>query len=88
MRDGKVHSERAIRGKGLNQRPDTTNLTKETMSLHREQLERETKFARIAKKARENPEEVFTSLAHYLSVEFLINSYRKLRKSAAPGMDG
>jgi len=88
MRDGEVHSDRAIRGNGLNQRPDSTNLTKETMTLHKEHLERETKFARIAKKARGNPDEVFTSLAHYLSVEFLINSYRKLRKSAAPGMDG
>lgn len=58
------------------------------MTLHREQLERETKFAMIAKKAQANPEEKFTSLAHYLTPEFLINSYRRLRKTAAPGIDG
>ena len=58
------------------------------MSIHREKIERETKFARIAKRARENPKEVFTSLSHYLSEEFLISSYRKLRKTAATGIDG
>ena len=58
------------------------------MTLHREQLERETKFAMIAKKARENPGEIFTSLSHYLSEEFLISSFRKLRKSSASGIDG
>jgi group II intron reverse transcriptase/maturase len=58
------------------------------MTLHREQLERETKFARIAKKAQANPEETFTSLSHYLSEEFLISSFRKLRKSAVSGIDG
>ena len=58
------------------------------MSLHREQLTRETKFAMIAKKARENPGEIFTSLAHYMNEEFLISSFRKLRKTAASGIDG
>ena len=83
-----MHSERAVVGKGFNKRPDITNFAKETMTLHGEQLERETKFARIAKKARENPDEKFTSLAHYLTPEFLINSYRRLRKTAASGIDG
>jgi retron-type reverse transcriptase len=58
------------------------------MTLHREQIELETKFARIAKKAQANPNEVFTSLSHHLSEEFLLSSYRKLRKSAASGLDG
>ena len=83
-----MHSERAIVGKGFNKRPDITNFAKETMTLHREQLERETKFARIAKKAQANPNEIFTSLSHHLSEEFLISSFRKLRKSAASGIDG
>jgi len=56
------------------------------MTLHREQLERETKFARIAKKAQSNPDEIFTSLSHHLTEEFLISSFRKLRKSAASGI--
>ena len=42
----------------------------------------------IAKKARMNPEERFTSLSHYLTREFLIKSYRRLRKTAASGIDG
>jgi len=58
------------------------------MTLHREQIERETQFARIAKKAQLNPNEIFTSLSHYLSEEFLISSFRKLRKSAVSGIDG
>jgi len=56
--------------------------------LHREQQQRQTQFARIAKKAQDNPTEQFTSLAHYLTEEFLIHSFRKLRKSAASGIDG
>ena len=58
------------------------------MTVLREQSERETKFAMIAKKARENPGEIFTSLAHYMKEEFLISSIGKLRKSAASGIDG
>jgi len=57
------------------------------MSLHREGVTRETKFRWIAQKARENPGEVFTSLAHYLTEEYLQTSFRKLRKGAATGLD-
>ena len=57
------------------------------MSLHRERTTRETKFGWIAQKARENPGEVFTSLAHYLTEEYLQTSFRKLRKGAATGLD-
>jgi len=57
------------------------------MTLLRERTTRETQFARIAQKARENPDEVFTSLAHYLTEEYLIASFRKLRKGAASGID-
>ena len=58
------------------------------MDLHGEITNRNTKFSRIKRKARENSDEVFTSLAHYLSEEYLIHSFRKLSKSAASGVDG
>ncbi len=58
------------------------------MSLHRERKTRETKFGWIAGKAREEPEETFTSLAHYLTEEYLLVSFKKLRKTAAKGLDG
>lgn len=58
------------------------------MSLHRERTTRETKFSWIAEKAREKPEETFTSLAHYLTEEYLLESFKKLRKTAAKGLDG
>jgi group II intron reverse transcriptase/maturase len=45
------------------------------------------KFHCIARKARENPDEQFTSLAHHLTEDYLLNSFRKLRKSAASGID-
>lgn len=48
---------------------------------------RQTKFNCIAQKAKENPDEVFTSLAHHLTEEYLITSFSKLRKSAASGID-
>lgn len=57
------------------------------MSVHREMTERLAKFRIIAKKAKENPEMKFTSLAHYLSEEYLRDSYRNLNKSAASGVD-
>ena len=58
------------------------------MDLHREIANRQTKFSCIKRKAQENPAEVFTSLAHHLTEEFLMTSFRKLRKSAAVGIDG
>lgn len=57
------------------------------MSVHREMTERLAKFRMIARKAKENPEMKFTSLAHYLSEEYLRDSYRNLNKSAASGVD-
>ena len=61
---------------------------KETMDLPREIENRKTKFSCIKRKARENPEEEFTSLAHYLTEEYLTASFRELKKSAASGIDG
>ncbi|TAJ03110.1 hypothetical protein DMA11_24265 [Marinilabiliaceae bacterium JC017] len=57
------------------------------MDLLREIKQRQTQFSCIAQKAKENPEEVFTSLAHHLTEEYLIASFSKLRKSAASGID-
>jgi RNA-directed DNA polymerase len=57
------------------------------MTLLRERATRETQFARIAQKAQENPDEVFTSLAHYLTEEYLMSSFKKLNKSATSGID-
>jgi len=57
------------------------------MDLLREIKNRETKFSCIKQKAQENPNEVFTSLAHHLTQEYLLNSFSKLRKSAASGID-
>lgn len=57
------------------------------MDLLREAETRRTKFRSIARKAKENQEEVFTSLAHYLTEEYLLTSFRKLRRSAATGID-
>ena len=82
-----MHLERAIVGKGFNKRPNITNFVKETMSLLRERITRETQFAKIASKAQLNANESFTSLSHYLTEEYLISSFRKLRKSAALGID-
>jgi RNA-directed DNA polymerase len=48
---------------------------------------RRTKFRGIARKARENQGEVFTSLAHHLTEEYLLTSFGKLRRSAATGVD-
>jgi len=43
---------------------------------------------RIAQVARERPQEVFTSLNHYLDVEWLKAAYERVRPDSAPGVDG
>jgi RNA-directed DNA polymerase len=58
------------------------------MDLLREIANRQTKFSCIERRAQENPAEVFTSLAHHLTEEYLVSSFRKIRKGAASGLDG
>jgi RNA-directed DNA polymerase len=43
---------------------------------------------RIAELAKQRPEMSFTSLNHYLDVDWLREAYRRLRKDSAPGHDG
>ncbi|MGQ1947821.1 hypothetical protein ACT3CD_12050 [Geofilum sp. OHC36d9] len=57
------------------------------MDLLREIANRQTKFSCIKRKAQESPAEEFTSLAHHLTEEYLLTSFRKLRKNAASGID-
>jgi group II intron reverse transcriptase/maturase len=47
-----------------------------------------TKQQRLAELARESPQSAFTSLNHYLDVEWLREAYRRTRKDSAPGVDG
>lgn len=46
-----------------------------------------TKQQRIAEHARNMPELAFTSLNHYLDMEWMKESYRRTRKDGAPGVD-
>ena len=43
---------------------------------------------RIAELARERPEECFTALNHYLSVDWLEAAYWRVKPESAPGVDG
>ncbi len=43
---------------------------------------------RIAQVARERPQEVFTSLNHYLNVAWLTAAYERVKPDSAPGVDG
>ena len=45
-----------------------------------------TQLQEIAQEASQNPEWVFTTLAHRLDVEFLRAAYEKLNKKGAPGL--
>lgn len=47
-----------------------------------------TKLQRIAELARRHRELSFTSLAHYIDIEWLKEAYRRTRKDGAPGIDG
>ena len=46
-----------------------------------------TKVQRIAELARGGPELAFTTLGHYLDVEWLYEAYRRTRKDGARGVD-
>jgi len=46
------------------------------------------KLQRVQEVARAKKQEQFISLAHHLTVEALLRSYRRLKASSAPGMDG
>jgi RNA-directed DNA polymerase len=47
-----------------------------------------TKLDRIAKLAKQAPEMAFTSLAHYIDIDWLREAYRRTRKDGARGVDG
>jgi len=46
------------------------------------------RLQQIAKLAREAPEMVFTTLAHHIDIDLLLEAYRRTRKDSAPGVDG
>lgn len=58
-----------------------------TLFLPRERSRMETKLERIARMAKEDPQKVFTSLAHLMNQDWLKQSFSKLRRKAAPGID-
>jgi group II intron reverse transcriptase/maturase len=46
------------------------------------------KIQQIAKLAKEAPEMAFTTLAHYIDIDWLKEAYRRTRKDGATGVDG
>jgi RNA-directed DNA polymerase len=46
-----------------------------------------TKCRRIAELAKEDPQRVFTSLAHFIDLDWLREAYRRTRKNGATGVD-
>ena len=47
-----------------------------------------TTLERIAEQSARNPDLVFTTLAHHMTVEFLREAFTRVRRNAAPGIDG
>jgi len=79
-----MRSGNAGRGKGL-----TNRCIEEVKQLPDTEPESKlsTKLNRIAEIARQYPEVKFTSLAHLLDVDCLMESYRELNPKAAAGID-
>ncbi len=46
------------------------------------------RLQRIAKLAKEAPQMVFTTLAHHIDIDLLLEAYRRTRKDGAAGVDG
>ena len=51
-------------------------------------MEVSTKQLQIAELAATRPEESFTSLNHYLDMDWMKEAYRRTRRDSAPGVDG
>src|SRR5438105_9918609 len=47
-----------------------------------------TQLDQIAKKAKSNPQLRFTSLAHLLTPEFLLGTWKQMNRKGASGVDG
>jgi len=60
---------------------------RDTSSTLRGGLRKSTKLPSLSFRARENPQLRFTSLAHLLTVEYLLGCFRELKKNKAPGVD-
>lgn len=56
--------------------------------MHRNPTGVYTRQQRIACNARSHPERAFTSLAHHLDLDWLLEAYRRIRKDGAVGVDG
>ena len=61
---------------------------RDTSSTHRGGPRKSTKLSSLSVRARGNPRERFTSVAHHLTVDFLRECFRELRKNRASGVDG
>ncbi len=61
---------------------------RDTSSTLRGGQRESTKLSSLSVRARENPHLRFTSLAHLLTVDFLRECFRELKREKAPGVDG
>ena len=61
---------------------------RDTSSTHRGGPRKSTKLSSLSVRARENPREKFTSLVHRLTVDFLRECFRELKRNKASGVDG
>lgn len=61
---------------------------RDTFSTHRGGQRKRTKLPSLTIRARENPRLRYTSLAHLLTVDFLKESFRELKRDRASGVDG
>ena len=86
---GDVGEPAAQRGPGGGKRDVTSNnrcweLRRVLRNLNNVSM----KQHRIAELAKRSPELVFTSLAHLIDLEWLLEAYRRTRKDGAVGVDG
>jgi hypothetical protein len=61
---------------------------RDTSSTHRGGQRKSTKLSSLSVRARRNPRERFTSLVHHLTVGFLRECFRELKRNKASGVDG
>ncbi len=83
-----IVSRKPVKAGGEKGIAGTAREERDTPARHRTGVQVTTKLVSLTRRARGNPKERFTSLAHLLTEDFLKACFWELKRDKAPGVDG
>ena len=84
LKPGKCAQRDPVEGRGSR----TSEWLEGTMSETQGSVDISLRLQQIARVAQQRPQQVLTTLAHHIDVDFLREAYRQVRKDGAVGVDG